>query len=234
MAHIGILQHFWCENAGIFESALVEAGHQIQYIQLFDGKPVPQVDAFDAWLIMGGPMNVDETNKYSFLEAELKLLSKLIAADRPLMGICLGAQLIARSAGAKVYAQRPKEIGLYDVELTPAANDDPLFQLCNNPQEAFQWHGDTFDLPAGAVHLARSERYENQAFRLGWRVYGLQFHLECTIEIVSNLRRACADELAELPTVDALKQFEDRLDISLAAQNILARNVVLRWAQFFD
>jgi len=147
MAQVGVLQHFWCENSGALGEALANDGHELTTVRLDEGNAVPHHDDFDGWLIMGGPMNVDETGKYPYLVTERELLAKLIAADRPVIGVCLGAQLLARAAGAKVYAQRPKEIGLYDISLTPAAKDDPLFGLLDNPQETFQWHGDTFDLP---------------------------------------------------------------------------------------
>jgi hypothetical protein len=101
--------------------------------------------------------------------------------------------------------------------------------LFDDPQQVFQWHGDTFDLPDGAVLLARSERFAHQAFRLGRRVYALQFHLECTLEIVRNLQRACEGELAELPPGDAFAQYAPRLAEVLAAQNQLARELILRW-----
>jgi GMP synthase (glutamine-hydrolysing) len=234
MARIAVLQHFWCENAGVFADALTGAGHRVEPVRLCDGEPVPGPDEFDAWLVMGGPMNVDETDRFPFLRPERDLLTRLIAADRPVLGICLGCQHLARAAGAKVYPNRPKEIGLFPVELTPAAADDPLFSLLSDPQEVFQWHGDTFDLPPGAVQLARSERFEQQAFRLGRRVYGLQFHLECTHRIVADLRRACAAELAELPPGDAFGQFDSRLDAALADQNRLAREVIARWSGLFD
>ncbi|MGQ9651920.1 MAG: type 1 glutamine amidotransferase [Phycisphaerae bacterium] len=233
MARIVVLQHFWCENAGVFELALRRLGHTVENIELFNGRRVPGEGDFDAWIVMGGPMNVDETDKYAFLGPERSLLGRLIAQDRPVLGVCLGAQLIARSAGAKVYPKRPKEIGLFDIHLTPDAGEDPLFGLFGDPQEVFQWHGDTFDLPAGAVHLARSVRFENQAFRLGRRVYALQFHLESTGKMIDDLSQACAKELLELPAGEGFEQYRPRLQEALAAQNRLAVMVIERWASLF-
>ena len=234
MAHIGVLQHFWCENAGVFAETLAAAGHRLTTVALFDGEPVPAREAFDAWLVMGGPMNVDQTQKYPFLEPERELLARLIEADRPVLGICLGAQLLARAAGARVFAQRPKEVGLYPIQLTAAGVADPLFVTLGDATEVFQWHEDTFDLPAAAVHLARSERFAQQAFRIGRRVYGLQFHLECTRRIVDDLCQACANELAELPAEDRFDPLDGRLSASLALQNERARSLILRWAELFD
>jgi len=234
VSHVGVLQHFACENAGAFGKALCDERHQITIVKLFDGQPVPPPDAFDAWIVMGGLMNVDETDRYSYLGPERQLLMELIQHDRPVMGICLGAQLIARAAGAAVYPQRPKEIGLYPIMPTKAAASDPLFELITEPMEVFQWHGDTFDLPQAAVHLARSDRFDRQAFRLGRRVYGLQFHLECTAQIVDDLRRACAEELAALPPEDRFEKFDGRLALSLERQNAMAREMILRWLALLD
>jgi GMP synthase (glutamine-hydrolysing) len=108
-------------------------------------------------------MNVDDTASHPYLQPERDLLADLIRRDRPVLGICLGAQMVARASGARVYPQRPKEVGLFDVELTTAARKDPLFSDLDSPLEVFQWHGDTFDLPSGAVWLARSERFPHQA-----------------------------------------------------------------------
>ncbi len=234
MAHIGILQHFWCEKADALETALLDCGHRTTVVNLWDGEPVPAADDFEGWLVMGGPMNVDEVERYPHLGHERALLRELIAADRPVIGVCLGAQLLARAAGARVYAKRPKEIGLFDIELTPAAASDPLFSLLGNPQEVFQWHGDTFDLPAGAVRLAGSSRYENQAFRMGRRVYALQFHLEFTMDTICTVERECAAELAQLPPEDSFAQYKLRLPAALAAQQMLLRGMIERWATTFD
>jgi GMP synthase-like glutamine amidotransferase len=233
MARIAVLQHFWCENAGVFEPALVRLGHEVENVELFKGRAVPGKRDFDAWIVMGGPMNVDQSNRYPFLGPERELLADLIAEDRPMIGICLGAQLIARAAGARVYGKRPKEIGLFPVHLCPGAKEDLLFALFEDPQEVFQWHGDTFDLPAGAVHLARSERFENQAFRMGRRVYALQFHLESTERMVGELAKACKEELSELPPSEGLESARARLVQALVAQNRLAEAVIDRWASLF-
>lgn len=234
MARIGILQHFWCEHADALDAALVDLGHRTTLIKLWDGDALPAADDYDAWLVMGGPMNVDQVERHPYLGPERELLKQLIAADRPVMGVCLGAQLLARAAGARVYPKRPREIGLFDIELTVHAADDPLFSLLGNPQEVFQWHGDTFDLPAAAVHLAGSKRYPNQAFRLGRRVYALQFHLECTLGTVQNIVKACEPELAELPREDRFEQYIPRLPAALAAQQVLARRMIERWAAMVD
>jgi GMP synthase-like glutamine amidotransferase len=225
------LQHFWCEHAGVFDPVLQGLGHQLTQVHLYRGEPVPQPRAFDAWLVMGGPMNVDETHKYAWLQPERELLTQLIAVDAPVMGICLGSQLLARAGGSRVYPKRPKEIGLFNIELTSAAASDPLFKHFENPQEVLQWHGDTFDLPAGAVHLARSPRFEHQAFRLGKRIYALQFHLECTLGMIEEWREAGPEELAELPPEDAFEQYDNRLESALARQNKLAERVIRSWAE---
>lgn len=234
MSHIAVLQHFWCEHAGALGEALVELGHQRTTIPLYEGASVPPPDMFDAWVVMGGPMNVDELDKHAWLAPERELIAQLIEEDRPVLGVCLGAQLIAWAAGARVYAERPKEIGLFDIELTSDGRTDPVFGVLPNPAEVFQWHGDTFDLPTGATLLARSPRYPHQAFRMGRRVYAMQFHLDCTPEIVRNLSRECAGELAELPAKERFDPESADFKAALARQNRLGSDIARRWASLFS
>ncbi len=230
MARIAVFQHVWCEDPGVFGEELSRLGHTLSVFRLDEGVAVPSVRDFDAWLVMGGPMNVDEIERYPYLRAERDLLADLIAADQPVLGVCLGSQLIARAAGSRVYAQRPKEIGLYPVALTPEGRSDPLLRRLAELPEVLHWHGDTFDLPAGAVHLARSERFDRQAFRVGARVYALQFHIEATPAMAGRWAEAFSGELAEQPPADQWSQFLSRMERSLEAQNRVAREVIRGWA----
>ena len=135
---------------------------------------------------MGGPMNVDETERYPWLAEEVRLLQRAIEARRPVLGICLGAQLIAKAQGARVWHGPRAEVGWFDVEGTEASRRDPLFAAFPPRYTVFQWHGDTFDLPNNATRLAQSSAYPQQAFRCGDHVYALQYHLEVTADIVDG------------------------------------------------
>ena len=202
-------------------------------LNLYEGQPVPAPDAFDAWLIMGGPMNVDETDKHAYLQPERELVAELVRRDRPVLGICLGAQIIARAAGARVYPLRPKEIGLFDVQLMPEAAQDPLFGGLPSPLEVFQWHGDTFAWPAGAVPLASSPRFPHQAFRLGRRVYAIQFHLEVTLAVATQWYRAWEQEVARQPDGECQPPPTERLKAALDCQQAYACDLARAWAGLF-
>jgi GMP synthase (glutamine-hydrolysing) len=199
-------------------------------VKLYDGQDLPGEDSFDGLLIMGGPMNVDDWDAHPWLGPERDFIGRAVAGGRPVLGICLGAQLIASTLGSAVYPRRPKEIGLFDIHLTDAGQADPLLGFLGSTAEVFHWHGDTFDLPKRAMHLAESERFVNQAFRVGESVYGLQFHFECTTQIVRDLRHICAKELAELPPEDAFDQFVERLPEAIGQQNEWARRFIAGWA----
>jgi len=155
------------------------------------GQADPIWAAADGLIFMGGPMSVNEGLPY--LEAELAILRRSLDYDQPVLGVCLGSQLLARAAGARVYANGRKEIGWYDVTLTPAGEMDPLLGELNPRESVFHWHGETFDLPAGAEWLACSDACRNQAFRLGTNAYGLQFHLEVTPAMIEDWQRQDAN-----------------------------------------
>jgi GMP synthase (glutamine-hydrolysing) len=179
MKRLLVFQHVPHEILGTFNPLLKEAGFRIRYIN-FGRTPDarPNVEKYDGLIILGGPMCVDQTDSHPHLVTEMEAIRTAMERHMPVLGICLGAQLIARTLGAKVQKNPVKEIGWYDVTPTPEGEKDPLFSCFDGTEKIFQWHGDTFDIPHGAVHLATSPECANQAFRYGERTYGLQFHLE--------------------------------------------------------
>jgi len=173
-----ILQHVAWEGPALI-AAEAEArvlGTSIRRMDL--GAGVPEPDDVAGLVVMGGPMGAYETDQYPFLVAECHLMAELVRRGRPVLGVCLGAQLLAQALGAKVFAGHGPEIGFGTVQLTAAGRKDSLFTPVGPSLPVFHWHGDTFDLPEGATLLASSPEYPHQAFRFGACVYGLQFHVE--------------------------------------------------------
>lgn len=197
MPDVLILQHVRPEPPGTIAEAL--DSHDITYrtVQVFRGDPVPETLETDGLVVMGGPMGVDDIDKRPHLQAELRLVEKALQEDRPLLGICLGSQLLAHVLGAEVQGAPRKEIGWKEVTLTDSAADDPLWRDLEPPFTAFHWHGDVFTLPDGAERLAKTDQTDHQAFRYGDGVYGLLFHLEVTPKTVAWMTKAFQDELAE-------------------------------------
>lgn len=179
MKRLLVFQHVPHEILGTFNPLLKSAGFRIRYVN-FGRTPdaVPNVDKYDGLIVLGGPMCVDQTDSHPHLLTEIDAIRQAMEQHKPVLGICLGAQLIATALGAQVHKNPVKEIGWYDVTPTNAGAQDPLFSCFEGTEKIFQWHGDTFDIPTGAVHLATSPDCANQAFRYGDRTYGLQFHLE--------------------------------------------------------
>jgi GMP synthase (glutamine-hydrolysing) len=179
MKRLLVFQHVPHEILGTFNPLLKSAGFRIRYVN-FGRTPdaVPNVDKYDGLIILGGPMCVDQTDSHPHLLTEINAIRLAMEQHKPVLGICLGAQLIATALGAQVRKNPVKEIGWYDVTPTDAGAKDPLFSCFDGTEKIFQWHGDTFDIPTGAVNLATSPDCANQAFRFGDRTYGLQFHLE--------------------------------------------------------
>ncbi|HWH77883.1 MAG TPA: gamma-glutamyl-gamma-aminobutyrate hydrolase family protein, partial [Candidatus Binatus sp.] len=167
------------EILGTLNPLLKRAGFRIRYVN-FARHPEaqPSLDGYDGLVILGGPMSVNDSHRLAHLSAEMKLIETAMRRDLPVLGICLGSQLIANTLGAKVYPNRAKEIGWYDIAPTDAAANDPLLAVFEKSETIFQWHGETFDIPKGSLHLAFSSLCANQAFRYGKNVYGFQFHLE--------------------------------------------------------
>lgn len=186
--HVLIIKNVFSEGPGTIEDHLRTKRIPNTQIDLSIGDAAPNLDAFSHMVVLGGPMAVYEMHKYPYLITEALLIDRAIKAGKPVLGVCLGAQMVANVLGAKVYPGGAKEIGWFEVALTDAGAVDPCLSALKlpgkNAAQVFQWHGDTFDLPRGAVRLASSGLYPNQAFRYGESVYALQFHIEVTPEIV--------------------------------------------------
>lgn len=199
-----ILRHMPHEPGGTLETALAAAGLDFRYVDLYKEVPLQlPLDEASGLIALGGPMNVDEVDRYPSLKKDLQWIAQALMIDLPFLGICLGSQLLAKALGARVYPNRVKEIGWYPLELLPAAADDPLFAQ-TSMRTTFQWHGDTFDLPSDTVHLARSPLCENQAFRYGSNAFGLQFHIEMTAGMIDDWLTEPGNcrELAKLDYID--------------------------------
>ncbi len=190
MPKLLVFQHVAHEILGTLDPLLRDSGFRIKYVN-FERHPdfEPGLDGYDGLIILGGPMNVDEVGTYPNLSREVESIRSAIGSGMPVLGICLGSQLIAKALGAKVYKNKEKEIGWYDLSPNEAGRRDPLLSHFSGTEKIFQWHGDTFDIPQGAELLASSPLCENQAFRYGDNVYGLQFHLEVDEPMVERWLR---------------------------------------------
>lgn len=198
---IQVLQHVPFEGpAGIADWA-ASRGHPLTVAHLYRGDPLPALDDFDRLVVMGGPMGIYDEQKHPWLAPEKALLGAAIGVGKTIVGICLGAQLLADCLGAPVVRNAHKEIGWLPIELTPEALADPVFGPLAPGLTVYHWHGDTFPLPPAAVHLARSAGCEHQAFLYQGRVLGLQFHLETTPGSLASLVSNCADEIVAGPYV---------------------------------
>jgi len=189
------LQHVPFEGLGSIEAWLQNAGYEISNTQFFNSVTLPAIDEIDLLVVMGGPMSINDESEHPWLVEEKKFINSIVEAGKPVLGICLGAQLIANSMGGKVFSNSEKEIGWFPVQ---AINHDvPTVFRFPKEIEVFHWHGETFSLPAGAVQIARSKGCNNQAFQIGSNVIGLQFHLETTPESAQAIVENCRDELVE-------------------------------------
>lgn len=198
MPRVYALQHLAAEPIGVIGDALEVRGIDAEYIRVFDGESVPSdMNGAAGLVVMGGPMGVYERHEYPFLPHEIRLIEAALKAEKPVLGICLGSQLLASALGAEVRKADHKEIGWFRVTLTEGAITDPLFSGVERSFTAYHWHGDVFDLPRGAVSLASSVQTQRQAFAYQGRAYGLLFHLEATHKIVEDMVLGFAGELDE-------------------------------------
>jgi GMP synthase-like glutamine amidotransferase len=189
------LQHVPFEGLGSIEPWLQSAGYSITSTRFYESHELPEARKIDLLVVMGGPMSVNDEQEHSWLAEEKQFVKAVIDAGKPVLGICLGAQLIASAMGGEVYPNTEKEIGWFPIRGVNA-DDGDCFQF---PEaiEVFHWHGETFSLPPGAVRIAESVACENQAFQIGAHVIGLQFHLETTPASAQAIVENCRDELVD-------------------------------------
>lgn len=191
---VHILQHVPFEDIGSMASWLADRKATIGYTRFYESPTFPEISQVDLLIIMGGPMSVNNENTFPWLRSEKHFIREAIRCGIPIVGICLGAQLIANSLGARVYANPEKEIGWFDIENVP--NGETAFKFPTKIT-VFHWHGETFDLPEGAIHLASSVACKHQAFQIGQNVIGLQFHLESTPASIDAMIQNCRNELVK-------------------------------------
>lgn len=187
MRKILVFQHVAHKILGTLNPTLKKRGLNLRYVN-FDRTPNerPSLQKYNGLIVLGGHMGVYEADKYQHIKVEMQLIEEALKKEIPILGICLGAQLIASVLGASVKKHTVKEIGWYDVELTQDGKKDELFSHFNSSEKLFQLHGDSFDIPRGAIHLAQNKTCASQAFRYGDKVYGLQFHLEVDEAMISR------------------------------------------------
>jgi GMP synthase (glutamine-hydrolysing) len=192
------IQQIGCETPGVIGDALQSADIEISHVRVFRNDPVPvELGEASALVVMGGPMSVYQADRYPFIRDEISLIQDAIRQEKPVLGICLGSQLLASALGARVIKGDQKEIGWHTVELTEATANDPLWGGIDRSFTAFHWHGDIFHLPQDAVPLASSALTPCQAFRYGTNAYGILCHMEMTREIISCMIDAFGEELRQ-------------------------------------
>lgn len=192
---IHCLQHVAFEGPGSIAAWAQRRGIPLHTTLLGAGQPFPEMAQEDWLLVMGGPMGANDDDRYAWLAPEKDLIRRAITADQTVIGICLGAQLMAAALGAGVRSNGRREIGWFPIERTSAAIAGGHLDVIPQGANVFHWHGDTFDIPAGCVHLVRSAACAHQAFLAGERAFGLQFHLETTVESARALIAHCAEEM---------------------------------------
>ncbi len=225
-----VLQHIACEPPGTYEDVLRKRGNELERIELDEGDHLPNWREFDAIVAMGGPMSAGDDAALPWLTDEKRLIAEAVEAGKPYWGVCLGVQLLAASLGAQVYPGPAPEVGILSVTLTEEGRDDPVFGSLPDELPTLQWHGDTFDLPPGAVRLAGSPAYPNQAFR-AHRAYGVQFHIEVSPELASEWADVpeYAESLERVLGPGALERLVEELATESETMRAHATGLFERW-----
>ncbi len=209
MSRLLVFQHVAAEPLGTLDPLIRRRGHRVRFAN-FERHPdaQPNVDRYRGLIVLGGPMNVEDQVQRPHLRTELRAIERMLEQGKPVLGICLGAQLLAHVLGAPIRRQREPEIGWYPLRTTATGRADPVLSPLGETAPVFQWHGYRFDLPSGAAHLARTDSCEQQAFRWGDNAYGFQFHMEMDERLIERwlMTPVYRDELAIFATSQAGQQ----------------------------
>jgi len=236
MKRLLVLQHVAHELLGTLNPMLKCAGFRVRYVN-FARYPEaqPSLDGYAGLIILGGPMSVNDAHRLTHLTTELKLIEEALRREIPVLGICLGAQLIAKTLGADVYPNREKEIGWYDISPTEEAVTDPLLAELQPTEKIFQWHGETFDIPRSTRHLAFSPRCANQAFRYDNKVYGFQFHMEVDEPMIQRWLNVAENqqEISSLGGADHLERIQQETSEYMARLSELSTRVFGEFINLF-
>lgn len=223
-----VLQHLEIEPAALVGDLIVEAGHQLEMVRLYENESVPDsLDGYDGLLVMGGPMSANDLH-LSYISEEIALLKRAIEIDFPVLGFCLGSQLLAKAAGAEVIPAAVRELGWHLVFPTKSSVNDPLFCQMGDRLHVFQWHGETFTLPEQATLLVTHPEVPHQAFRIGSSQYGLQFHIEVGAEIINAWIVAGESERAALGEA-GIAEIRSVMPDHLPVAQVFCREMVLSW-----
>ena len=233
MRKVIVFQHVAHEILGTLNPLLKQQGFRVRYIN-FEREPdaAPSLDKYNGLIVLGGYMGVYEAEAYKHIKVEMALIEQALKRNIPVLGICLGAQMLAHALGADVRKSRDKEIGWCDVEVTKSGTSDPLFEHFQKTEKIFQLHGDTFDIPKGAEHLATSKICPSQAFRYGEKAYGLQFHLEVDqamiqrwLKVPANLKEL-QESSGQLTADQILADTETYISLSLQLSEVTFRRFI--------
>jgi GMP synthase (glutamine-hydrolysing) len=230
-----VFQHVAHEILGTFHPLLKKARFRIRYVNFGrkSHRPV-QIERYDGLIILGGPMGVYEADIYPHLREEMAYIQEAVRLDKPVLGICLGAQLIAAALGAEVSLHHSREVGWYDLDVTKEGESDLLLGELKGAGRIFQWHQDTFCLPKGAVLLASSEKCSHQAFRVGEKVYGFQFHLEVDEAMIARWLQLSRKDPGSICTSAHFEKIEKETPLHIASLMDLSRRVFGRYVDLFS
>ncbi len=234
MRRVLVFQHVAHEILGTLNPLLKQQRFRIRYVN-FDRSPEerPSTEKYDGLVVLGGWMGVYEADRYQHIKVECQLIERALERKIPVLGICLGSQILAHVLGAPVRKHTEREAGWHEIELTDAGRADPLLTHVQAKESIFQMHGDTFDMPVGAVHLARSKLCASQAFRYGDNAYGLQFHLEVDQGMINRYLSQNRRQMDSLNGCEAMEKIERETEHYLPRSMELSQKTFSKFLEFF-